>query len=117
MDDKDVEFVAVLLKLGVNRNVARVVVNLKNVNESTSRELEIGSDLRQPEVSIAMRTMREHGWINVREVKGPGKGRPTKVYALSTPIEEIVKYYEEEARSESARTMEAIQRLRELSAT
>jgi predicted transcriptional regulator len=117
LDEKDLEFVDLLLKLGVNRNVARVVAYLKNVKESTSREIELGSELRQPEVSIAMRTPRERGWISEREVKGPGKGRPTRIYALSTPIEEIVKCYEEETRSESARSMEAIQRLRELSAT
>jgi predicted transcriptional regulator len=40
-----------------------------------------------------------------------------RFYALRTPIEEIVKHYEEKARSESARSMGAIQRLRELSAT
>ena len=117
MDEKDLEFIDALERINVPRNVARLITYLKDVREAQSREIELATGLRQPEVSIAMRTLREHGWINEREVKGPGKGRPMRFYALRTPIEEIVKHYEEKARSESARSMGAIKRLRELSAT
>ena len=44
-----------------------------------------------------------------------GKGRPQKIYALRATIEEIIKYYEAEKNQESTRTIEAIQRLKELS--
>jgi predicted transcriptional regulator len=116
MVDKDLEFIETLQRISVPRNVARLITYLKDVREAQSREIELATGLRQPEVSIAMRTMRKNSWINEREVKGPGKGRPTRFYTLRVPIEDIVKYFEEEARSESARTMAAIQRLKELSA-
>jgi predicted transcriptional regulator len=71
--------------------------------------------LRQPEVSIATRTLREMGWITEQEIKGNGKGRPQKIYALRSTIDEIIKYYETEKSKEAARSMEAIQRLKETS--
>ena len=114
-DEKDLEFVNDLQGLGVNRNVANLITYLKDVEEGSSRDIEIATGMRQPEVSIAMRTLRSMGWISEHEVKSPGKGRPLKIYALSTTIEEIVEHYEAEKNQESARTMEAIHRLKELS--
>jgi predicted transcriptional regulator len=104
-----------LWNIGVNRNVASLITYLKNVNEASSKNIEIATNLRQPEVSIAMRTLREKGWVIEKEVKGIGKGRPLKIYALRSNIYEIINYYEEEKNKESAQTMEAIQRLKELS--
>jgi len=40
-----------------------------------------------------------------------------KVYKLTVPIEEIIRHYEEVENSESARNMQAIQRLKEIVAT
>ena len=60
LDDKDMEFVETLRSLGVPRNVATLITFLANVDEASSREIEMGSDLRQPEVSIAMRTLRDN---------------------------------------------------------
>jgi predicted transcriptional regulator len=37
-----------------------------------------------------------------------------KVYSLLTPIDEIIKHFEEEKQQESAQTMESIQKLKEL---
>ena len=77
----------------------------------------MGTNLRQPEVSIAMRTLRQNNWVTERDVKTEGKGRPIKVYKLNVPIEEIIKHYEEEKKSEDARSMQAIQRLKDIAAT
>jgi predicted transcriptional regulator len=114
-DEKDLEFVQGLQSLGINRSVASLITYLQDMNERSSREIEMATGLRQPEVSIAMRTLREMGWVTEHEIKGDGKGRPQKIYALRSTIDEIIKYYETEKSQESARTMEAIQRLRELS--
>ena len=90
LDKSDEEFADTLIDLGLKRNVAKVLTYLKNVKEVTSRDLEMGSDLRQPEVSIAMRELEELGWIAEREEKKPGKGRPYKIYQLKTSIEAII---------------------------
>lgn len=114
LDDKDMEFVDTLRSLNVPRNVATLITFLANVDEASSREIEMGSDLRQPEVSIAMRTLRDNQWIEEREIKREGKGRPMKVYSLRAGIDEIIMHFEEEKLHESAQAMESIQRLKEL---
>ncbi len=70
--------------------------------------------MRQPEVSIAMRTPRDMGRISECDVKSPGKGRPMRIYALSMTIDEIIGHFEAEKSQESAKTIEAIQGLKEL---
>ena len=79
------------------------------------RGIEIATDLRQSEVSIAMGTLRDMEWISECDVKGSGKGRPMKIYGLRATIDEIIEHYEAEKTQESGRVIEAIQRLKELS--
>jgi predicted transcriptional regulator len=117
LDDKDMEFVETLRSLNVPRNVATLITFLANVEAASSREIEMGSDLRQPEVSIAMRTLRDNQWIEEKEIKREGKGRPMKVYSLKASIDGIIRHFEEEKLHESAQAMESIQRLKQLIST
>lgn len=117
LDDKDLEIIEALRSLDVPRNVATLITYLANLNEANSREIEMATGLRQPEVSIAMRTLRQNNWVNEREIKAEGKGRPMKVYKLSTPIEEIIKHYGDVKNNESTQDMKSIQKLREMIAT
>ena len=94
-----------------------MITYLANTDEVTSREIEMGTNLQQPEVSIGMRTLRENNWVNERDVKVGGKGRPMKVYKLGVPIGEIIKHYEDVKNNEAAKTMQAIQRLKDIAAT
>ncbi len=61
--DKEEEFVNLLIKIGIKKTVAQTLVFLANTPEATSRELERGTDLRQPEVSIAIKYLDEQGWV------------------------------------------------------
>jgi predicted transcriptional regulator len=56
--EEDEEFSDLLTEIGLKRNVAKVLIYLAMTEEATSREIERSSDLRQPEVSIAMRTLK-----------------------------------------------------------
>jgi len=108
------EFASMLMKVGLKRNVAKVLTYLAGVAEATSREIEIGSDLRQPEVSIAMREIRKLDWIVERDEKNPGKGRPYRIYKLNKSLPEIVEYLEQEKSKESERIMRQIEKLKSL---
>jgi predicted transcriptional regulator len=116
LDEKELEFIDALRSLNVQRNVAALITYLANTREATSREIEMGTDLRQPEVSIAMRTLRQNNWVEEHDVKLDGKGRPMKIYKLGVPIEKIIQYYEEEKNNEAAKTMQAIQKLKDITA-
>ena len=57
-----------LIEIGTSKNVAKMLVFLANTPEATSRDLERGTDMRQPEVSIAIKYLTDQGWIKSREV-------------------------------------------------
>lgn len=110
---RDEELAKLLMDVGLKRNVSKVLVYLANTDEATSRDIERGTDLRQPEVSIAMRHLRECKWINTRESKSESKGRPVKIYTLSRPITEIMDTIEKEKKREARHQLDLIQRMRE----
>ena len=114
---RDEEVAELLTDIGIKRNVARVLVFLTNNGEATSREIERGTDLRQPEVSIAMRYLKECNWIDVRESKSESKGRPVKIYTLARPISEIMDTIEYEKKTEARHQLELIQRMRDCIST
>jgi predicted transcriptional regulator len=116
--DQNEEVMANLLgNVGVKRNLAKALVYLANVNESVSRNIELGAGLRQPEVSIAMREMRERGWIEEWEKKKEGKGRPLKCYRLSVELCDIIDSLDDSRKRGAQQDEETIAMLRSLSRT
>ena len=78
LDENDHIIIETLRNLGMARNVATMMAYLMNVDEASSREIEISTGLRQPEVSLAIRLMCNQSWVGVRSENKPGKGRPVK---------------------------------------
>jgi predicted transcriptional regulator len=114
LDEKDEEIADALISLGMSRYVARILAYLQHEEDVTSRELEQRAGLHQPEVSIAMKELKERGWINEREEKKPGKGRPHKIYSLKIGLKEIVTHLEKQQRKAAYEASGKIHRLREL---
>lgn len=115
LDEDDHVFIEMLRNLGMSRNVATTLAYLMNVGEATSRDIEVSTGLRQPEVSLAVRLMRNHSWINLRSEKKPGKGRPIKIYTLAAPVDAIISFYEDKIYNESQATISAIKKLKIIS--
>lgn len=111
-DINDDEFADTLMGLGLKRNVAKTLTFLRNGDKVTSRDIEIASDLRQPEVSTAMRELHGLKWVIVKEVKKPGKGRPFKIYQLDKNINTIIDHLGKQKVMESKTMMENIQKLK-----
>jgi predicted transcriptional regulator len=115
LDDRDREFAETLQKLGVEQNVAAMITYLMNVDKATSREIEMGTDLRRPEVSIGANILRLNGWLEESYTKSEKRGgRPSRLYKLKASIDEIIRHFEEEEIRESSRTIQSIQKLRQL---
>jgi len=106
------ELADLLIKIGLKRNVARVLVYLAHNSEATSRDIERGTDLRQPEVSLAMAAMIEQDWVENREIKAENKGRPVKIYRLSRSVGEITDTLEKAKREEANLQLSIIQQIR-----
>jgi predicted transcriptional regulator len=115
LTEKEYSIIDMLQSLGLPRTEATAIVCLKDCKELRSLHIELVSGLRQPEVSVAMRPLRDRGWVDERsEKKNKGKGRPVKYYQLTVPFPEIVHILEEEFLRDNTEKMIALKRLREL---
>ena len=113
-DEKDEEIADALIALGMNRNVAMALSYLQNTNAARSVDLERTARLRQPEVSIAMRHLKDRGWIDERDEKKIGKGRPNKIYSLKVDFGEIINQLEKQQRTSVDAVYAKIERLKKL---
>lgn len=117
LEGKGHEIIELLQGLDVPRTEAICIACLVCGEELTSQNIEQASGLRQPEVSIAMRPLRERKWIEERnEKKNSDKGRPVKYYKLVVPFEQIVETFENNILRKNKEIAKALEQLKELSA-
>lgn len=90
MSKRDDVLAELIAKAGMQRNLAKALIFIARRNQTTSVEIEKGTGLRQPEVSIAMQELRRRVWVEKRDVKKEGKGRPVHSYRLSVPFSAII---------------------------
>ncbi|MDP2841447.1 MAG: transcriptional regulator protein [Candidatus Methanoperedens sp.] len=114
LDEKDEEIADALISLGLGRNAAITLAYMQNANSATSLDLERAARLRQPEVSIAMRQLKERDWINERDEKKIGKGRPNKIYSLKIGFNDIIAQLENQQRKAVDEAQAKIERLKKL---
>jgi predicted transcriptional regulator len=110
--EKEEEFANLLIEIGMKKNTAKVLVFLANITEATSRVIERGTDLRQPEVSIAIRYLDEQNWISSRVSKEESRGRRVRIYKLARPIREIVVFIENKNKNEVSKKLDVMKKLR-----
>ncbi len=114
LDENDLVFVSDLRNLGIQRNVALTLVYLLNVKEASSREIEIGTGLRQPEISLAIGFMSDNKWVDSRMIRVNKKGRPLRVYSFCVPMKTIYAFYELKAHQDYEESVVKINQLKEL---
>ncbi|MCX6652171.1 MAG: ArsR family transcriptional regulator [Methanomassiliicoccales archaeon] len=110
---KDETLVELLVNTGLPKNVAKTLTFLRKKEETTSVEIEVSTALRQPEVSIAMQELRRRKWVNKRDIKKEGKGRPVHAYRLSIPFEKILEALEKDERKRIERIVSNIELLKQ----
>jgi predicted transcriptional regulator len=96
LNKEDAKIINLFSELGMPKNLAKTLVYISRVPDCRSDDIESGTKLRQPEVSIAVRELSRRGWTNTREQKKKGKGRPIHIYKLSTNLTNVVKTFEQE---------------------
>ena len=89
--NRDEKLIELLIKAGLHRNLAKAVVYLSKVKRAKAKEIERQADLRQPEVSLTMKKLKELKWVRERELKKKGKGRPHKEYELIVSLKDIAR--------------------------
>lgn len=110
----DEEIVKLLIDMGVSKKTAKTLTFLSHVEECISRNIEDNTDLRQPEVSTALKELRGRGWIEKEDIRKEGKGRPIHSYKMVVPFDRAVKALVKEKKSEILEIQNTIKRLKEL---
>lgn len=111
--EKEDEVVDLLIEIGTKRTVAKLLVFLANVSPASSRDIERGTDMRQPEVSIAMKYLLDRSWIKVRAEPAEHKGRPKKIYELAVPMKKIMDSIEKDKNQETKDQLALVKKMRD----
>lgn len=114
IDEK--EIIQLLQAIDVPRIEAISIVCLLSGDELTSQDIEQKAGLRQSEVSIAMSSLYERGWVGQRSEKTTrDRGRPIKYYHLKVALQHIVQDHEARILTRNRERINMTARLRELS--
>ena len=96
LDKEDDKVIQLFVKLGMPKNLMKTLICISQFNECKGADVERGTDLRQPEVSIAMQELQRRGWVKKRDLKKKGKGRPAHIYTITTDLTKIMTTFEQE---------------------
>jgi len=109
----DWDFISLLAETGIGLNQARMLVFLDRNGEATSRDIERGADMRQPEVNTIGRKFLERGWVSILEKKSDGKsGRIPQYYRLNKSLRFIIDDIEKEKKEEVRKGLRLIGKMR-----
>ena len=116
MGSNDYEMIELLKKLNVSRPIALTLACLVKGKVITSQKIEMMTRLRQPEVSISMRYLLKNNWVEVSEEKmSKSQGRPTKLYRLTVPMNQIINVIGEKILAENMLVLRNIEYLKKMS--
>ena len=105
IDKKQVE---ILTNIGLPQAQAKILLYLNKAGTASSRELEFGIFIRQPEVSIGTKELTQKGYLTMSNVKTGGKGRPNKIYKLKKPFKTIIENLTKEYKKQLQEKQEKI---------
>jgi len=114
LDENYNEAIQLFSELGMPKNLAKTLLYVSEVKECRTKDIERGADLRQPEVSVAMRELRKRRWVKKRDLKKKGKGRPVHIYKPATNLSEILKTFEQEKLAEAESVKKDLSKLKNI---
>jgi len=90
MDEKDNEIVDILTRTGMARNTAKVFVAIKELDNPDTKQIMQFTGIMQPQISVAIRKLRERDYINIKTEKTENRGRPISYFLLKKSMSEII---------------------------
>lgn len=82
-----------LQQLGAKRVEATLMASLIVRGPMGTQDIVEHTGLRQPEVSVGMRMLRDRKWVDAEAVPREGKGRPMHRYRLSARPKDVCGHY------------------------
>lgn len=102
----------ILESAGFKRCFAMVLVCFIREPCLTSWDIERGTGLRQPEVSVAINYLIGRRWAEVAEINPGNNGRLVRLYRLGTSFDRIIDDIEKEKREDFSVKLDVIDQLR-----
>jgi predicted transcriptional regulator len=96
LDNDERRAIQLFVNLGMPKNLAKTLLYISQIDECRCSDIERSTDMRQPEVSVAMQELRRRGWVKKQNLKKEGKGRPVHIYKPTTQLSEILTIFEQE---------------------
>jgi len=96
LDKDEGKAIQLFVHLGMPKNLAKTLLYISQFEECKCADVEQGTDMRQPEVSVAMQELRRRGWVKKQDLKKEGKGRPVHIYKPTKDLSEILNVFEQE---------------------
>ncbi|GAH55110.1 unnamed protein product, partial [marine sediment metagenome] len=93
ISEKEEKLVNVLQRLELGRGTAKTLVYMLVKKTARGKDIERGTDLRQPEVSVGTNELRELGILSKRDIPRKDKGRPLHLYALNKSVSEVKDFF------------------------
>ncbi len=111
---QDDRVIKIFSELGMPKNFAKTLLYISQVEECKSADVEQGTRLRQPEVSVVMQQLMKKGWVKKRDLRKKGKGRPIHIYKLTYPLGSIIENFEKEKMLQIEKIKEDISELKNI---
>ena len=103
-----------LVRIGISKVGARVLVFIAERGRVRSVEIENSLSIGQSGVSSAIRELTGRGWIRTEIIPTQTKGRPRHIYQLSIPFSSLVDETERLADADTDRIKEGTEDLRRI---
>jgi len=115
-DKKEDTYVEYLMMLGYAPSVAKVIIYFLLHDEAMSKDIEYTTQLRQPQVSVALNKLIKKGVLKQEAMKGKGqgKGHPYIQYTRIMSPEQIVDMLESEVEEKIKKLRTTIEKIRKL---
>ena len=103
-----------LIELGIPTNIVRVMICLHTHGATTSKTLQTRCELRQPEISTAIKTLNERSLVEIQSTGASGRGRPSHIYKLRKSIELCIEHFTSEIQRDITAMQNGLQNVQRL---
>ena len=108
------EIIKTFITLGLTEKESKVLVLILDIKTVPTREFERLLDMRQPEVSTALKNLQSRGWVrNGDKVRYGTMKRIGNTYELAYSLEEIIADLQKQAENKQKEFMGSIKALGE----
>ena len=86
VSEQNRDLAAALIGLGASNHVVKTMLCLNALGPISSKDLQRTCGLRQPEISTAIKVLKERSLVEVRLSGAKNRGRPSHIYELTQTL-------------------------------